>query len=205
MSNPLDPPEGNWWDEAVNRREAIWLGIAGAWSLGIFGWMSGFTQFGDQNPVGETYEVDPEEYAEVVSEYRNEAGRTAAAAIEEGRAPTEEDSQRVIVPPSDSVYVMGMQFSWGGLPAVLEAGREYDLHLGSRDVQHGFSVRPEENLSKQINLQIFPDTEWVIPMTFDEPGTYHVICNEFCGNGHASMHGELYVVDSEDYDTVVGE
>ena len=70
MPNPLDPPEGNWWDRAVNRREAIWLGIAGAWSLGIFGWMSGFTQFGDQNPVGETYEVDPSEFRDTVREDR---------------------------------------------------------------------------------------------------------------------------------------
>lgn len=205
MGNPLDPPEGNWWDEAVNRREAIWLGIAGAWSLGIFGWMSGFTRFGEQNPVGETYEVEPEEYAEIVSEYRDEAGRTSAAAIEEVRPPTEEESQRVIVPPDDSIYVMGMQFNWGGLPVLLEAGKEYDIHLGSRDVQHGFSLRPEESLSQQINLQVFPDTEWVIPMTFEDPDKYHAICNEFCGNGHATMHGELYVVDPDDYDTVVGE
>lgn len=205
MGNPLDPPEGNWWDEAVNRREAIWLGIAGAWSLGIFGWMSGFTRFGDQNPIGKTYDVEPEEYAEIVSEYQEKAGETSAAAIEEGRAPTRDESRGVIVPPDDSVYVMGMQFNWGGLPVVLEAGKEYDIHLGSRDVQHGFSLRPEESLSQQINLQVFPDTEWVVPMTFDDPDTYHAICNEFCGNGHATMHGELYVVDPEDYDTVVGK
>lgn len=205
MTSPLDPPEGNWWDEAVNRREAIWLGIAGAWSLGIFGWMSGFTQFGDQNPVGETYDVEPEEYQEAVNLYLDEAGRTSSAAIEEVRAPTEEDSQDVIVPPTDSVYVIGMQWAWGGLPVVLEAGKEYDIHLGSRDVQHGFSIRPEESLSQQINLQVFPDTEWVVPMTFDDPDKYHVICNEFCGNGHASMHGELWVVDPENYDTVIGE
>lgn len=205
MTNPLDPPEGNWWDEKVNRRESIWLGIAGVWSLGIFAWMSGFTRFGDQNPVGETYEVDPEEYREIVSAYTDEAGRTSVAAIEETRAPDADESQDVIVPPGDSVYVMGQQFLWGGLPVVLEAGKEYDLHLGSRDVQHGFSIRPEESLSQQINLQIFPDTEWVVPMAFEDPDKYHVICNEFCGAGHGSMHGELYVVDPEDYGTVVGE
>ncbi|WP_436903445.1 cytochrome C oxidase subunit II [Halovenus halobia] len=205
MSSPLDTPDGNWWDEAVNRRESIWLGIAGLWSLGIFGWMSGFTQFGDQNPVGETYEVEPEAYAEVVSDYEEKAGQTSVAAIEENRAPTEEERQNVIVPPDTSAYVLGQRFRWGGLPVVLEAGTEYDIHLGSRDVQHGFSVRPEQNLSQQINLQVFPGTEWIVPMTFDEPGTYQVICNEFCGQGHASMSGTFYVVDSENYDTVTGE
>jgi cytochrome c oxidase subunit 2 len=30
-------------------------------------------------------------------------------------------------------------------------------------------------------------------MTFEEPGTYHVICNEYCGQGHSGMHGKLIV------------
>ncbi|CAI50238.1 cox-type terminal oxidase subunit II [Natronomonas pharaonis DSM 2160] len=178
MSDPLDEPEGNWWDEKVNRRETMWLGIAGLWSLGIFGWMSGFTRFGDQNPVGETYEVTPEEFQAAVDEYKEAADET-----EDGH----------LIPPGDSVYIAGRRFDWDGLPVVLEAGREYDIHLGAYDVQHGFSVRPEETLSKQINLQIFPDHEWVIPMTFEEPGTYQVICNEFCGRGHNGMQGKFIV------------
>ncbi|MFA9518278.1 cytochrome C oxidase subunit II [Halopenitus sp. H-Gu1] len=177
MTAPMDPPDGNWWDEPVNRRETIWLGIAGAWSLVIFGWMSGFTRFGDQNPVGKTYDVDPGAYRDRVQEYKE-----AAAETDEG-----------IVPPNDSVYIGAMRFNWDGLPVVLEAGTEYDIHLGAYDVQHGFSIRPEETLSKQINLQVFPGNEWIVPMTFDEPGTYHVICNEFCGEGHRTMHGTLIV------------
>ena len=181
MAGPFDEPDGNWWDKPVNRRESIWLGVAGLWSLGIFGWMSGFTRFGDQNPVGQTYSVEPEEFRATVQAYKEAADET-----EEG----------YLIPPGDSVYVAGRRFDWDGLPVLLEAGREYDIHLGSYDVQHGFSVRPEENLSKQINLQIFPDTEWIIPMTFEEPGTYHVICNEFCGRGHNSMHGSFVVEEA---------
>ena len=181
MSGPFDEPEGNWWDEPVNRRESMWLGIAGFWSLAIFGWMSGFTRFGDQNPIGQTYDVDPEAYQATVSEYKEAAGET---------------DDGYLIPPGDSVYIGGRRFGWDGLPVVLKAGREYDVHLGSYDVQHGFSVRPEENLSKQINLQVFPGSEWVIPMTFDEPGTYHVICNEFCGRGHNTMHGEFVVEEA---------
>jgi len=30
-------------------------------------------------------------------------------------------------------------------------------------------------------------------MTFDEPGIYHVVCNEFCGVGHRTMHGTFEV------------
>ena len=177
MEGPLKPPEGNWWDEKINRREAIWLGLAGAWSLGIFAWMAGFTQFGDQNPVGDTYEVTPEEFQEAVQEYKDEA----------------EQGEEGLIPPGDEVYIAGMRFMWDGLPVELEAGREYDIHLGAYDVQHGFSVRPEHSLSQQINLQIFPDREWVVPMTFEEPGTYRVICNEFCGPGHNQMEEKFIV------------
>lgn len=181
MPGPFDEPEGNWWDEPVNRRESIWLGISGFWSLVIFGWMSGFTRFGDQNPIGQTYDVDSEEYRTMVNEYKEAADET---------------DDGYLIPPGDSVYVAGRRFDWDGLPVVLEAGREYDIHLGAYDVQHGFSVRPEENLSKQMNLQVLPDTEWVVPMTFEESGTYHVICNEFCGRGHNSMHGEFRVEEA---------
>jgi cytochrome c oxidase subunit 2 len=184
MAGPLDGPDGNWWDNPVNRRETLWLGIAGAWSLGIFGWMSGFTRFGDQNPTGETYEVDPDEFQNRLGEYRDEAARRTVG-----------DEDNVILPPDESVYVMGRRFSWSGLPVALEVGTEYDMHLSAADVQHGFSVRPEESLSQQINLQMLPGTEWVVPMTFEDPGTYHVICNEFCGVGHRRMHGKFFVLE----------
>lgn len=180
MGGPLEGPDGNWWNHRVNRREAIWLGIAGAWSLGIFAWMAGFTQFGDQNPVGDTYEVSPDQFRDIVSDYKDRA---------------EETEDGYLVPPDDSVYIAGARFHWDGLPVQLEAGREYMLHLGAYDVQHGFSIRPEHSLSQQINLQVFPDREWVVPMTFEDPGTYRVICNEFCGPGHNSMQGQFVVTE----------
>lgn len=179
MSSPLKPPDGNWWDVPMNRRESIWLGIAGVWSLGIFAWMAGFTQFGDQNPIGDTYEVTPEEFRQAVNEYKDAA----------------DEGEHGLIPPGDEVYIAGSRFFWDGLPVELEAGREYDIHLGAYDVQHGFSVRPEHSLSQQINLQVFPDREWIVPMTFEDPGTYRVICNEYCGAGHNGMQGRFEVVE----------
>jgi cytochrome c oxidase subunit 2 len=145
----------------------------------MFGWMSAFTQIGDQNPIGETVRVDASEYQQKMQSYQN-------AADEAGDA---------IVPAGEDVYIAAVRFNWIGTPVMLETGTEYTFHLSSYDVQHGFSIRPEEALSKQMNFQILPGYEWKLPMEFDEPGEYHVICNEYCGNGHRTMHGTIQVVD----------
>ena len=176
---PLDSPDGNWWDRQVNRRETIWLGISGAWALTLMGWMLGWTRFGDQNQVGPTNRITAEEFREKVTAYKEAASET----------------DQGLIPPENDVYVGAFQWAWDGLPVVLETGEAYDFHLGSYDVQHGFSVRQEANLSKQMSLQILPGYEWIVEMTFDEPGTYHVVCNEFCGDGHRSMHGRIIVED----------
>jgi halocyanin-like protein len=180
MKSPLEGPDGNWWDEKVNRRETIWLGISGAWALGLFGWMSGWTQFGNQNPIGESLDVSTEQFQEKVTDYKSRAGAAEAG----------------LVPPGTDIYVGAARYAFDGLPVVLEKGTEYTFHLGTYDVQHGFSVRLEDTLSKQMSLQMLPGYEWLVPMSFDETGTYHVVCNEFCGEGHRTMHSTFEVRDS---------
>ncbi|MFB6130419.1 MAG: halocyanin domain-containing protein [Salinigranum sp.] len=182
--SPLEAPEGDWWDRSVNRRETIWLGVSGAWAVTMFGWMLGWMQFGGQNQTGPTLKVSPKEYRRKVSAYKERAGTAKI------------DGREVLVPAGEDVYVGALQWSWDGLPVVIEAGRPYTFHLSSYDVQHGFSVRRKSNLSQQVSLQVLPDYEWLNEMRFSEPGTFEVQCNEYCGAGHATMHGVFYVVDS---------
>jgi hypothetical protein len=157
----------------------MWLGLSGIWSMVLFGWMAGWTQFGEQNQVGETLEVPPERYQGKVSAFRDAATET----------------ERGLVPPDTDVYVGAMRYAFDGLPAVIEAGTEYTFHLGTYDVQHGFSVRQEDTLSKQLSPQMLPGYEWLMLMQFGETGTYHVVCNEFCGTGHRTMHATFEVVE----------
>lgn len=178
MTSPLEPRDDNWWDVDLNRREAIWLGLGATWSVILFGWMAAWTRIGEQNPTGETIRVGPEEFQDKVQSFKEDAGRTDDGAF---------------VPAGNDVYIGALRYAWDGLPAVLEAGTEYDFHLGSYDVQHGLSIRQEDALSKQMSLQVLPGYEWIVPMTFEEPGTYHVVCNEFCGVGHRTMHGRFRV------------
>lgn len=177
MTSPIKPQDDNWWDVDVNRRETIWLGLTVGWAAILFGWMALWTRIGGQNQTGKTIEVSPDEFQSKVNEYKQNA----------------EETDQGLIPPGDDVYIGAFRFNWDGLPAVLEAGKTYRFHLGSYDVQHGFSVRKEDTLSKQISLQVLPGYEWILEMRFDEPGTYQVVCNEFCGVGHRTMHGKFIV------------
>ncbi|MEF8802250.1 MAG: halocyanin domain-containing protein [Halolamina sp.] len=183
MDSPIEPPDGDWWNEQVNRRESIWLGLSGAWAVTLFGWMLGWTEFGEQNQTGSTYKLSTEKFQQKVQSYKDAAGTLTV------------DEEEHLVPAENDIYVGALQWDWDGLPAVLRPGETYRFHLGAYDVQHGFSVRNEANLSQQISLQILPGYEWVLEMTFDDPGTYQVVCNEFCGVGHRSMHGKFVVTD----------
>lgn len=178
MSSPLRSPEGNWWHWPVGGPEKVWLGLVGITSVILFGWMIGWMYLGEQNPTGETYRTSPERFQEKLSAYRDQATVT----------------DRGLRPGGQDVYVAGVQWAWDGLPVVLEAGRRYRFHLSSYDVQHGISVRPGDELWKQINLQMLPGYEWVVPVRFDTPGTYYVVCNEFCGVNHRRMTGRIHVV-----------
>jgi halocyanin-like protein len=189
MSSPLDEPDGNWWDRQVNRRETIWLALSAGWAATLFGWMLGWSKVGDQNQVGPTYQVSPGAFQEKVQSFKDQAGTL------------EVDGEDFLVPHGNDVYVGAFQWAWDGLPVVLRPGETYKFHLGSYDVQHGFSVRNEDNLSQQMSLQVLPGYEWVLEMSFDDPGTYQVVCNEFCGNGHRSMHGKFVVRDHEPVET----
>ena len=71
----------------------------------------------------------------------------------------------------------------------LQEGKTYRLHLASMDWLHGFSLQPEN-----INIQVHPGYEHVITVTPTNPGTYSIICNEYCGVNHHTMASRLYVV-----------
>lgn len=181
MSSPIQSPEGHWWNHPVAGTEKAWLGASLLFAVILFGWMVGWSHLGNQNPIGRTYRIEAEAYQDKVEAFTEEARTT-----DQGLHPAGTD-----------VYIGAFQWGWEGLPVVLQAGVEYDVHLGSYDVQHGFSVRDEEKKIRQFNLQVLPGYEWVVPMTFDKPGTYRLICNEFCGLGHRVMQDKFVVVDGD--------
>lgn len=177
MGSPLESPGGIWWNRKVSGQERTWVGLAVLTAIILFAWMIGWQKLGAQNPTGPTYSVAPEDYQEEVQAYKD-----AATETEQG-----------LVPAGEDVYIGARQWTWDGLPVVLEVGREYRFHLSSYDVQHGFGLHRRDKLIEQFNLQVLPGYEWVVPITFKHPGIYDVQCNEFCGVNHRIMYGKIIV------------
>jgi cytochrome c oxidase subunit 2 len=56
------------------------------------------------------------------------------------------------------------------------------------DWLHGLSIQPVN-----INMEVVPGYEMVLSITPDTAGEFGVVCNEYCGIGHHSMLGRIYV------------
>ncbi|WP_164669540.1 cytochrome c oxidase subunit II [Virgibacillus doumboii] len=85
--------------------------------------------------------------------------------------------------------VMTMQ-AFGFNPSNIEvpAGAEVTFIMTSKDVTHGFQVA-----GTNINAMVMPGHIQEITHTFDEPGNYLVLCNEYCGTGHQLMSTTITV------------
>ncbi len=74
------------------------------------------------------------------------------------------------------------------MPAVVPADVPIVFDVTSQDVNHGFGIyAPDGTLFAQV--QAMPDYINHLPIEFHKRGHYVVRCLEFCGIGHAYMHG----------------
>ncbi len=172
------PPQKIWWNEPVERTEALWIGIALIWAMILFFMMPYWHIVGQQNLSNEAYKVSPEAFVEKVDAY------VAANTIRE-----EGDTGIPVVKATDSgdVYMLGRLWEW--FPILeLEKGKSYRFHLSSADWLHGWSLQPTN-----INIQVHPGYEMIFNVTPTETGEFGVVCNEFCGVGHHTMLGKIYV------------
>jgi cytochrome c oxidase subunit 2 len=137
--------------------------------------------YGKQNLSNEAYKTTPEAYAAKAEKFiaentvRNETG------LEGSEIPV------VKVPAGGDGYLIARLWNWYPI-LELEKGKEYKIHLSSLDYNHGFSLQPVN-----INIQVIPGYEHVVKMTPTQSGTFAIVCNEFCGIGHHSMLGRIYV------------
>jgi len=175
----LTPPESRiWWNERIERGELVWIVIAFLWGIFMFAMMVYWHLEGKQNLSNEVYRIQPEKFIEKV-----EAFTEQYTVREEGGYPV------VKPPPGTDVYLLARL--WEFWPILeLEKDQTYRVHLSSADWQHGFSLQPIN-----LNIQIHPGLEHVVTITPTETGEFSIVCNEFCGLGHHTMIGRIYVAD----------
>lgn len=74
----------------------------------------------------------------------------------------------------------------------VEAGRPVEFHVTSADVNHGFAIYdPDMKIVAQV--QAMPGITNTLQHTFGRPGTYRVMCLEYCGIAHHNMTAEFTV------------
>ena len=179
MSSILPPSERIWWNEPVGKQELVWIGIALVWCLIMFFMMPYWHIYGKQNLSNEAYQTTAPQFQAKVD------------AMVEKYKVGEEAGIPIVRPPAGSdIYMLGRLWQWYPI-FELEKDQTYRLHLASMDWNHGFSLQPVN-----INLQVVPGYEMVITMTPDQSGEFTVICNEYCGIGHHTMLGKIYVKEN---------
>jgi cytochrome c oxidase subunit 2 len=91
------------------------------------------------------------------------------------------------------VNIQAFQFAWV-IPSVpLKAGRQVEFRLTSKDVNHSFAVYTAGG-KLLFQVQVMPGKTQTYVYTFHKPGTYQVVCLEYCGVGHADMKSEFTVM-----------
>ena len=173
-------PRAGWWKEPIHKVELIWIIVAFMWVLVMFFMIIYWHGVGNQNVSNEAYRITPAAYAAKVDKMTEEY-----TVRQEGAFPV------VRPPPGSDVYMMGRVYMWWPMLELVK-GETYRLHLSSIDLQHGFSLQPVN-----INLQVHPGYESVVTMTPNQTGQFGIVCNEYCGFGHHTMTGRIYVVDNK--------
>ncbi len=103
-------------------------------------------------------------------------------------------------PPAMTLTVDGVMWAWRVAgpdtssrpagPVIVPVGKPVRFEVGALDVNHGFAVyRPDGGILGQT--QAMPGYHNVLTLTFPAPGTYRILCLEYCGLGHQTMFSSI--------------
>jgi len=86
------------------------------------------------------------------------------------------------------VHVVAKMWAFDPPEVHLPPGADVDLYLSSQDVTHGLYVE-----RTAVNLMAVPGVVNAARLRFPTPGTYAMICHEYCGVGHQQMAGRFVI------------
>lgn len=105
-------------------------------------------------------------------------------------APFDEPGLRKLNNGEYEAVLVASAWLWDGIDEdfVVPAGSTVHFKVTSVDYIHGMLI-PETN----INAMVIPGQVTEVEATFDEPGTYSLICHEYCGAMHHTMGAQFTV------------
>lgn len=147
----------------IHRLEKIWLTI-GISMLVVFLIVIGVSAFasGMQPPEGHHQSIDPSKVNETPP-------------FDNPRLEQIGDNEYV-------AYMVGYVFGFSPANMEIPVGATVHFEITSSDVVHGFEIA-----GTNVNMMVLPGEVNRLTYTFDEPGEYLVLCNEYCGIGHEYM------------------
>lgn len=154
----------------IHRLEKIWL-IFGISMLAIFLVVLGIGTFAmGMTPPGSAhhYSVDPETVAET--------------------EPFNEPGLRQVGDNEYEAVMLAYAFGYSPNQMEVPAGAKVHFIVTSTDVVHGFAI-PGTN----VNFMAVPGEVSTVTHTFNKPGEYLVLCNEYCGIAHEMMKTTIIV------------
>jgi cytochrome c oxidase subunit II len=89
--------------------------------------------------------------------------------------------------------IEGVQFAWLVPSKPLKAGTPVEFRLTAKDVNHGLGVYTAGG-RLLFQVQVMPGKTQTYVYTFKKPGTYKILCLEYCGLNHDAMQSQLRVV-----------
>ncbi len=97
---------------------------------------------------------------------------------------------------AQEVDVVGAMWYWQLSPAQVQAGQPVLFNVTSADVNHGLGIY-DQDLRLLTQTQAMPGYVNKLTYTFTQPGTYRVMCLEYCGLVHHAMMAELEVIAAD--------
>jgi len=97
------------------------------------------------------------------------------------------------------VNATAAQWYWDLDRTEVTAGRAVEFRVTASDVNHGFGIYSEDG-QLVAQTQAMPGYINRLVHTFEKPGTYEVLCLEYCGVAHHAMIAEITVTEAGDSD-----
>jgi cytochrome c oxidase subunit 2 len=150
--------------------EKIWLIVGGA-TLALFLLVLGIGAFAmGQHPPSDTETIDPQYVRET--------------------APFDQPGLKQIGENEYELVMVAQAFAFQPADIQIPAGAKVHFIVTSADVIHGLEIA-----NTNVNMMVTPGYVSRMTYTFNDPGEYLMLCNEYCGVGHHLMGTRIEVAE----------